>query len=245
MARNFVRASSQYIENATDSGITAYPVTIAGWARSTDNTVNQSVLCLSKNSGSPNAFLAVSMDGTASDTVKAFASFGSQQNAVTSGSWTSGTWHHIGGVFGSSTSRFAYLDGTASTESTASDGGASLSALTHTTVGALDLGSFFNHVQGDIGQMAIWNIALSSAKMSELAAGYTPFQVEPTGLLRWWDLIGGLLVDRMTGSVFTSSGSTAATSHPPIIMPRRPYMVSKTAFVPSVTGNPYYYYAQQ
>ena len=135
---------------------------------------------------------------------------------TTSGTVATNTWTPVCAVFTSTTSRTAYVNGTASTTDTTSVN--SPSNLTETDIGASVFNStysgFFN---GRIADAAIWNVALTQAEITSLSKGFVAPMIRPNALVMWVPMIGASLMDRRGGISFTATGTSAA-DHPPLFM---------------------------
>ena len=125
------------------------------------------------------------------------------------------TWEHAAGVWAATNSRKAYLNGSVGAENTTN---LTPVNLDNVAIGSRNYNSgqslFFS---GFIAESAIWNVALTDAEITILAAGYSPLFVRPQNLVFYAPLIRGLN-DKVGGLVLTASGTTVS-AHPPIIYP--------------------------
>lgn len=214
MARNFTAASSQELRNTGIAAVTAAPLTMACWFRSSDVAGAVSKTLIALDDGASEFFLLRSASTT-----------GACQAAVTgghtaaAGNPTLNQWSHFGAVFVSSTSRFAYHNGVAGAENT----NASTPVVTQTHIGSV-IGIQF--AAGDIAEAAIWGVALSASEMGLLAQGYAPSLIRPGSLLGYWPLSGGQSpepdksIHARVPLVLVNNPPSVA--HPPfIIYPRR------------------------
>ena len=100
-------------------------------------------------------------------------------NSETAGTISDTTsYHQVGAVYSSITSRIAYLDGVAATADTTS---LTPSGINQTTIG-VDKPTAGTSLPftGSIAEIGVWNIALSTADMAQLATGFcTPLMVHP------------------------------------------------------------------
>ena len=102
--------SSEYAER--DSSILrGYPFSVVAWVKSASATVNQVIWSLGTSASSDN-HQYISLQGVlANDPVRVFSQDSSDSGgAVSTSGYTVNKWHHVCGVFGSTTSRTVYLD---------------------------------------------------------------------------------------------------------------------------------------
>ena len=83
------------------------------------------------------------------------------------------TWHHVVGVWASTTSRLVYLDGSPGTENT--DESVALSGYDRTALGAqLDSSPSFEDWQ-ELAEVGVWNRVVTEAEAVAMAGGASPF----------------------------------------------------------------------
>jgi hypothetical protein len=138
------------------------------------------------------------------------------QTTPSVGSLVVGQWHHYAGVSASSTSHTCYRDGIASATST--------TAVTPTGVDTLSVGRLtalggVDYYDGLIGEVAVWNIALSAGQIATLAAGGSPMAVA-TPPVRYWRFKDDLdFTDLVASAVITNNGSTYSSDNPTVDAP--------------------------
>lgn len=216
MARDF-DGSSDYLEYA-GTRITAAPLTLAAWFNTDSAAANQTVVAFSRSTTTTEGFrLQVTATG---DLVSAVTTAGgTARTASTSTSFTTGTWHHGCAVFASTTSRAAYIDGgSKGTNGTSS----SPTNIDRTTVGVrYSSGSLTDHFDGRIGEVGIWNVALTDDEVAVLARGVSPRRVRPNSLVYCWRVMGKTSPEPpFAGSgedALTVSGSPALAAHPRVL----------------------------
>jgi len=215
MARLFDAASAQYLE-IDQAVVTAVPFTMACWANFADNTDLQYVMALADLSepdqsfrlgkdtpGNENDIIAVSYDGTT-------------KKASTTAKATAGTWHHICGVFASSTSRAAYLDGgNKGTDTTSS----TPTGIDRTSIGRVGDSTPGYDTDGAVAEAAIWNAALTDAEVVVLATGVSPLLVRPQSLVFYMPLIRDDDEDIVGGLSMTATNSPTISAHPRVVYP--------------------------
>lgn len=164
------------------SEVTGTPVTICCWVQ--PETVSGITTIFSLVASSGGHYHSIRGD-TDNDRVDARTSTGSPGAASTTGSvLTSNAWHHACGVFASSTSRTAYVDGGNSATNTDS--------ITPNTIDRTKMGAFTtdNIVwNGDLAECGLWNIALSAENVATLADGFAPPCVRRDALLAYWPIV--------------------------------------------------------
>ncbi len=220
MARLFDDASSQYLER-TSAVLTATPITLAAWFYLDDaaDPADFTILSLSASTGTEYWTTDVERSG-GSAYVRAVAQSGATSDVSTRTTVSMNTWHHGAAVFASSTSRTAYLDGTAGTENTTS---IAPSGVDRTDVGTqFYSGARLNYFSGRIAEAAIWSVALTAAEIVSLAKGFSPLLVRPASLAAYWPLVGrnSPETDPRGGNDLTVTGATAA-DHVRVFNPTR------------------------
>jgi len=205
MARAFVSGSSQYLEVAS-ALLTGPPLTFAAWAL--PNSSNANAILSIANNGSTQNYLAIYCAG---GNLTARANDGGAATGATK-SFSNSVWSHFAGTFASSTSRTAYVNGVAgSAESTSSTPG----SLNRTAIGRITASTPTLFFDGNIAEAAIWNIALSQADLTALAAAVSPLLVRPDALVAYWPLLGlySPEIDIRAHNDATVTGATVA-GHP-------------------------------
>ena len=122
-------------------------------------------------------------------------------------------------MFASASSRTAYLDGTAGTENTTTVG--TFDASDTYSIGAWEwVGATIRYMDGQIGEVGMWNVALTAAEILVLAAGYSPLLVRPESLVSYVPLVNNdPYQDHFDNAAFTVGGTPDTAAHPPIIKP--------------------------
>lgn len=236
MARSFARASSQYLEIASNLGITGEPLSLALWYRYVTTTGAHALGGL-YNVGSTGGSYGLFVAGdVANDPLRAWkVSDGGTGSAYAQGGNNSvNKWTFGGASYVSDTSRFCYKD----TSSGSSGTNVADPTPSNWLLGAQrQSGGYSNYVDGAIAYPAVWNIDLTNEEWLMLAAGAHPFTVRPGNLIAFWPL------DEKSGGARDIVGGydlTASTSEPtwvpdPPILMRRPARSKSVAYV-SVSG---------
>lgn len=223
MARTFVRASSQYCE-ATSSPITSGLCTVVAWYKPS-GIANGSAISLGRSAVDAD-YYALGMDASGLAFFEVSATQSAERHA-TAGALADGVWAHLAGVQASTTSHTAYLNGVAGTTDT---GTSDPDSMDRTTIGGLVYGvggARVSFAGGDIGECAVWNVALSGAQITALAAGDLPSSI-PTGLVGYWKITGtdSPELDSSAGArSLTVSGATAAAGGGPPISGSIPFLI--------------------
>ena len=177
-------ASEMYLKASTIN-VTAKPITFAAWVKSDTLTPYQGIISLTDNSSE---WLLIWLRGAAGDNYPAALEYATAwKRAIASAAYTTDTWHHICGVFTSSTSRTIYLDGANSSENTESQN-VNFNLFDQILIGTYRTvtAAYFS---GKIAGCSIWNTGLSEAQIISLAGGESPLNVASDNLVDFWPLI--------------------------------------------------------
>lgn len=209
MPRSFVSGSSQYLTNATGL-VTAAPLTIHAWVRPQFASGLGTVFCLGTQS--VNAFYVF----LSTTTVSANTSASTGANAtVTIPGPVRGRWMPVGAVYASAASRVAYCDGR--------PGAADVNSRTPTGINETLIGCRRIAVgrdlfwTGQLGEVALWNAALTDGEMLALAKNADPTTIRPASLVEYVPLYGSTANETgRKNTVFTNVGSTTAAARIPV-----------------------------
>jgi hypothetical protein len=218
MARNFIEASNEYLSNAS-SPVSAVPVTLSCWVKAGD-IVDTEIFFGVFHSSTANNYLALQVTSTDSKLWAVSRSdVDGQDNSLSTVAMTQDVWQHCGGVFATTTSRFAYLDGTEATENTNTNN----PALNRTAIGcnwrSTGPDTF---ADADIAECAIWNVALTAAEMEILASGVSPLKVRPASLVYYCPVHGNLSPEPeyIGGLDMTVNVTPTKSEHPRVVYPK-------------------------
>lgn len=212
MARTFSSGGFNYLSSGAGALLTAAPMTMAAWVKPATHNATNDILSISDATVNLHAFV-LRQSSTGSIQAVTDAS-GTLSNSASAGTVSNGTWAHAAAVFASASSRTAYLNGTAATADT--------TALTPTagSLGLTLIGAIFggpqNFYNGDIAEVALWNVALTAADVAVLALGVSPLLVRPDALVSYSVLDGqsaSFEIDRMNPARMGISGASSAL-HP-------------------------------
>ena len=207
MAYDF-NGTNQYL-NVASAPVLNTPLTLACWFRSASTTTNQRLVGIYNDASN---YWDLGIRGAdAGDPVAAVVNAQAQSSNVqivpTTAGYTANTWHHAAGVFSSSTSRTAYLDGGNSATGTTN--------LTNPNGATSEIGRFVGAIQymnGQIAEVGIWNAALTAAEVASLAKGMTCDKVRPQSLVFYAPLVRDL-IDVKGGLTITNNNTATVTNH--------------------------------
>lgn len=230
MARDFVRASNEYLEIAT-APVTVAPLTVSCWANTDVSTTTDDYCLLQiQDASTTDDYWRLNADGDTNSgefTWRAKRSSGSAI-AVSTLVPTTGIWYHIAGIEISSSSRKILVDG--------GNSGTNATSKVPVNIDTMAIGRERDSTPGDswegkIAEVAVWSAALTDTEVGILAAGYSPLFVRPQSLV-FYSLLIRDLIEKISGTTLANSGTTVI-EHPPIIYPNTPFITSLTATPPT------------
>ena len=189
------------------------PLTMAAWVNVPNVSGSKAVLSIAKASVN-NVFFNMSIQGD--DVRLDFKNVTARANTQV-GNLSINTWHHCAVVFVSGTSRFAYLDGVASSENTAS-------IANPTGLDTFEIGDHASSLSrpflGSIAEACVWNGALTSSELSSLASGVSALSIKTSNITFYAPLTGDYQDRFGLNPVAPSDTVVWADDHPPISMGR-------------------------
>lgn len=217
MARAF--DGSSYLRYASGAPVTAAPLTIAAWCLC-DNGDSGSVVALTD--GTLNNEFYVDVFG--GDLYVAAKQAGLKNEAAGPSSFSALAWRHFAGVFASTSSVYAFINGVKGTQATTARTPASLSEVTVGTAAAGGNNLSSGTAAAEVG---IWNVALSDAEIMALAKGARPSTIRPESLVFYAPIMGDSPEPDLTigGRDLTVTGTTVV-AHPPV----SPYLLGPPMF---------------
>lgn len=226
MARTIASSGNKWLTRAADV-VTAYPLSMACWARPTTNALS-ALISISDGSTS---YWALALNGSGGAT--AILNTGGGSSQLDQGSSSTGVWNHFG-LNWSSGGRKVSFNGTLNSQ-TAAQG--SPGGLDRTQVGTLWSGGALVY-NGDIAEAAIWNALLDDAEFAVLAAGVSPLLVRPSALVAYWPLLGQYSpeIDVRAGKGLTLNNAPVAAPHCRVILPASPPTLTKTPVFFHIAG---------
>ena len=201
-------------------GVTAMPLTLACWARTSINSGFQVPLNLRQNAAA-NDRQGYQIYSNNLNIRAAIADGSTLNNANSTNNFAINTWFHAAAVFTSATLRAIFLNGgfkgTQSTSRTPTGIDRLLIGVEGGTSGVAT--PWAPGGTGDIAEIGIWNVALTDGEVLTLSQGFSPLLVRPQNLVHYMPLVRGL-VDPRGGKSLIMTGSLTISDHPRIIMPR-------------------------
>lgn len=146
-------------------------------------------------------------------------------------------WSHCVGIFASTTSRTAILNGGGSGSNTISNA----PVCNQSEIGCVIDGGIVSHpFTGSLGEFAIWNVALTSSEAGALAKGVPAFLIRPASLVGYWPCYGLTSPEPdLSGAAHNMSitGSLSQANGPPVVPFSKPFWRGSYALVPSGGGS--------
>jgi hypothetical protein len=223
MSRGKVASANNFL--AAGALLTAEPCTIAGWCYWTSVTSGYMAGVYYTAGADTNSDGFAVYQTTTTGIIRAYKLIdGASSYSATATGVGATTWTHVGGVFVSATSRFAYIGGTAGTESTTS-------RVFANTPDKTAIGALYQHnnaaasgaTNSYLAEWGFWNVALTAADMLQLATGCSPLMVKPESLVGYFPLIrgdsNGDEPNLITGTKITEVGTVPIQNHPRIYYP--------------------------
>lgn len=212
MSRTYNANVANYL-SAGAAAITTAPVSMAAWVRLAGDTIFARTIISFKNTATDNTshYFRLTMNGD--ETISAStADAAAAVHSTTTGVVTVGVWAHVAAVFASATSRIVYLNGVAATEETTSRTPAGIDDMFVGVHSGSEGPS--NAWYGEIGEVAIYNAALSGADVLALAGGACPDTIE--NLVHLWHIKGDSPeLDSVLGNNLTVTGTLPASEPAP------------------------------
>jgi hypothetical protein len=231
MARLFNDAANDYLQN-TNAVVSGVPLTMACWFNTDDLAIDQTIMGLFPSVGGSNYF-RLWLDAAANHVNADATDFANgNTQATTTTSYAANSWYHAAGVYAASNDKRAFLNG----------GGKGTDATDVTPVGIdrTEIGRLGSHggiqyTSGLIGEVAIWNVALTDDEIAILAEGVCPVFVRPGSLISYWSLIRNLI--DIVGKYDMSAIGTTIISHCRICNPNtNSVLIAPAAAGPSPSG---------
>lgn len=228
-SRAFTRASSHRL-TVTSAPLTAAPISMAAWFRSSNTTDHQVIMCLPSNSVV--SFFEIAANGSAAEVVLAEVADASGGTAAASSSgYTANVWAHACGVFASATDRRAFINGGSK--------GTNATSRTPASVANLRIGcraTGVGHFDGDIAEAAVWGGTLTDADVAGAFKNVSALLIRPDVLAFYCPIVGNYSpeIDVVGGLNLTVTGA-AKSAHPRIFYPPTVRVVTPTETNVTVT----------
>jgi hypothetical protein len=209
MAYEF-NGTSQFLTTAVQSPVTAPPLTICCWFNSDNNGgVNGGIPVYIGDPSTFNRYLLAIYNSK----IEAQVCNALNQNApaLSTSSFSTGTWTHAGAVYTSTSSRSVYFNGVNEATNTTS---IVPSSITRIQIGRQQFNNAtFSFLDGRIAEVGIWDAALTAAEIASLAKGMTPDKVRPQSLVFYAPLVRDLN-DQKGGLTITNNNAATVANHP-------------------------------
>lgn len=203
MARTFDGSTQFFIGNTP---VTAAPMTMAAWINVAD-AADECIISITNGTTDANSNRIRLVTGTLQARSQGAGGGGV---AGTIGTVSTGTPAHVAGVFASTSSRTAYLNGTAGTPETSTR---TPSGIDKIGIGVnASAGTNSERLNGAIWDAAVWDVALTAAEIAALAKGISPRQIRPQSLV-WYRPFIRETNDIVGGAALTETGTTTVTAH--------------------------------
>lgn len=190
MARDFTRASSQYLW--VTSPVTAPPFTVNLWFRVKDDTQYHSLLSIGNTGTSNHYYLLNAAGGIVGDPLQLWIQAGGGGLQVnTTNAYTANTWHMATLIETTVTNHVSVLDNNWASR------GSSTTNRTVTGINNLSIGVSAqsvpsNYIDGAIANVALWTAALTSSDLDLLwNGGVMAPPIRQENLLSFWPLFPG------------------------------------------------------
>jgi hypothetical protein len=198
---------NQYLRRAS-APVTAVPLTMACWFN--HDLLQDASLCSVSNIGGAGTWFGL-FTGLTGVVFASTTSSGNQANAITTATYTTGSWNHCCGVFSAINSRTIYLNGGNAVTNTTSR---TPSNVAETIIGSRRAGGIFgSYFNGKIAEVGIWNAALTANEIASLAKGMTCDKIRPQSLVFYSPLVRDL-IDQKAALAITNNNGATVTQHP-------------------------------
>lgn len=211
-----LNGSTQYLRTTTP--VTVEPFTFCAWGKPANATALLMAVSIARNAtAAQTEAYELTFDGSAAGdpiyTKKGGAGV-TPSTATTTTGFSANTYAHAAGAHASTTSRSAYINGGSKGTSTVTSN-AFPNPVTNVNIGAYISGSTTILVpfNGDLAEVAIWNIALSDDDVASLSRGFKPYRIRPQSLVYYTPLVRDLNEIKSSLAI-TNIGSVGAADHP-------------------------------
>lgn len=194
--------------------VTAVPLTLSCWFQVAVNTPG--ILMAVGVAGGIDRFQIYTSGSTSITAAASTNVSGTAAQSVLTGSPALNTWHHVAGVFTSSTERVVYFNGVAAA--------VNVDPAVPSGLNRLNLGARYNpalgaYFTGMIAEAAVYNAALTAAEVLSLSKRYRPDRIRPQNLV-YYDRLIRTPQDLRGGRLITQLGTgTTPSPHPAILFP--------------------------
>lgn len=206
MSRNFLNQSTgtDYIQGTAT--LFSYPFTINAWVYPT--TVVGANHYVTLHNVVDNQRYSIGLNGTSTKAIfQCFDTTLATATSVTT-NYTLNAWNMVTGVGTSATSRTIYLNGANSATNTTSK---TPTTPTRWLIGAsYGGGAVSPTAEGRIAEVAIWNVALTTAEITSLNTGVKAKYIRPQNLKVYVPIVRDVYDEREATSSASTTGTTVA-----------------------------------
>jgi hypothetical protein len=189
------------------------PITIAAYGYANNVADAFALVTLAAAANINNTYVVYMSGNLAGDPIWIFNSntTGSQTGSVASlTGYESASWVHGVGVFGTTSSRSAYINGGGKQTNTDT---VSSATPTRLGIGAWVQSTVQRHMNGQIAEVAVWAAALSDDEVTSLAKGFKASRVRPQSLVFYAPLIRGA-IDLRSNLAISNINTATVANHP-------------------------------
>jgi len=201
--------------------VSAYPCSLAIWFYTTATALNKLIGVFDSTVSLNNGQISVGINAAGAVSARSGQTSGSNV-ADTTTTYSLNTWQHACGVFASTSSRAAYLNGGGKGTNAAV---INFPSANRTSMGRRDnsSGDQAFDTNGMLAEGAAWNVALTDTDVAKLAGGVSPLLIRPEGLVGYWPVIGAYSpeIELRGRQEMAIQGSLSAAAHPAVFYPRR------------------------
>ena len=234
MARVFSSASQEAIRFSSFSEISNYPFSLIIWFKAYQTNIYQDIVNFTYSFSDQNYVRILLWNN---GTLWASVRNGDSEPSIAGGSYSANVWSCAGITYSADNSRQLWVNGTSIGTSTTS---LLFPAINRFSIGRLDRPSAANPFNGEAGWCAIWNSSLTDADHKSIAAGTSPFSIQPDNLKVFvpnGNLDGETDLDVITGTTLTQVGTPTWSDDSPsgLIYPSQQIIdVSQGIITPAV-----------
>lgn len=233
MARGTFSTSNYLVTGSAP--VSSYPYSMGCWVRTSQNTANETIICISDAAGDIDYMRIYAAGATAGDPI-AYQLRRSGSTTVTTGNGFSlNTWHYVLVTSAANNDHTVWLDGDVANKGTSSSTRNFASGADNFGIGALTRLTVAVPLTGFVSDAAVWNAVLTDADAVALANRTSPRRVKPQSLIGYWPCGGmetaastGNEPDVWGGNTATETGVVGETGSIGLIYPSSPIVVTST-----------------